>query len=272
MSEKNLPIKVIMQRATDTQKNLPGGTVKFFGEVTPELTQNIIGKFEELKEFYSDLFDENALVPAVGKITVKPEAIAKSHKPNDLCRNCPIIGGDDLDEIYIKVSKKGIQDTIELVKNPPSQKFKANMTAITDIKPVIAEQKISKEIMKIQSDGDFGKIKGNIKVKFFDFDDEFDNNQVRAHINRKLEELGLLEKSSMVSYGERIKFLKVVVESYEEIEKIAAINGVKSIDFFQKYSLPLEEYNSSKIEEYLEKKHENSDIQIGIIDGGYKRE
>lgn len=268
MSEKNLPIKVIMQRATDTQKNLPGGTVKFFGEVTPELTQNIIGKFEELKEFYSDLFDENALVPAVGKITVKPEAIAKSHKPNDLCRNCPIIGGDDLDEIYIKVSKKGIQDTIELVKNPPSQKFKANMTAITDIKPVIAEQKISKEIMKIQSDGDFGKIKGNIKVKFFDFDDEFDNNQVRAHINRKLEELGLLEKSSMVSYGERIKFLKVVVESYEEIEKIAAINGVKSIDFFQKYSLPLEEYNSSKIEEYLEKKHENSDIQIGIIDGG----
>ncbi len=268
MSEKNLPIKVIMQRATDTQKNLPGGKVKFFGEVTPELTQNIIGKFEELKEFYSNLFDENALVPAVGKITVKAEAIAKSHKPNDLCRYCPIIGGEDLDQIYIKVSKKGIQDTIELVKNPPSQKFKANLTAITDIKPIIAEQKISEDIIKIQSSGEFEKIKGSIKVKFFDFDNEFDNNQIQAHINRKLEEIGLLEKSNMVSYGERIKFLKVVVESYEEIEKIAAINGVKSIDFFQKYSLPLEEYNASKIEEYLEKEHENSDIQIGIIDGG----
>lgn len=214
MSEKNLPIKVVMQRATDTQKNLPGGKPKFFGEVTPELQENIIGKFKELQEYYSDLFNENALVPAVGKITMKTEAIAKSHKPNDFCRNCPIIGGDDLHEIYIKVSKKGIQDTIELVQNPPSIKFKANMTAITDIKPIGAEQKISEDIIKKKEEGEFEKIKDKIKVKFFDFDDDFDNNQVQAYVNSKLEQIGLLEKSNMVAYGDRIKFLKVSVESF----------------------------------------------------------
>lgn len=203
---------------------------------------------------------------------MKTETIAKSHKPNDFCRNCPIIGGDDLHEIYIKLSKKGIQDTIELVQNPPSNKFKANMTAITDIKPISVEQKISEDIIKKQEEGEFEKVKDKIKVKFFDLDDDFDNNQVQAYVNSKLEQIGLLEKNSMVAYGDRIKFLKVSVESYDDVQKIAAINGVKSVDFFQEYSLPLEEYDASKLEEYLEKEHEDSDIQIGIIDGGISRD
>lgn len=80
MSEKNLPIKVVLQKATDTQKNKGGGDTKFFGEVTLELQQEIIDKFEKIASFYEDVFNENELVPAVGKITVKQEAIAKSHK------------------------------------------------------------------------------------------------------------------------------------------------------------------------------------------------
>lgn len=92
MSKKNLPIKIVLQKATDTQKNQGGGSTKFFGEVTKELQDEFVGKFEHILEFYEDVFKENEMVPAVGKITVKPEAIAKSHKPNDLCRNCQIIG------------------------------------------------------------------------------------------------------------------------------------------------------------------------------------
>ena len=30
MSEKNLPIKLVLQKATDIQKNPPGGGLKFF--------------------------------------------------------------------------------------------------------------------------------------------------------------------------------------------------------------------------------------------------
>ena len=35
MSEKNLPIKLVLQKATDTQPNKGRGDVKFFGDVTP---------------------------------------------------------------------------------------------------------------------------------------------------------------------------------------------------------------------------------------------
>lgn len=42
------------------------------------------------------MFLKKMKIPAIGKVIVKPEAIAKSHKPDDLCRNCPIIGTEDL--------------------------------------------------------------------------------------------------------------------------------------------------------------------------------
>ena len=158
MSENNLPIKLVLPKKTDIVRNTGGGEIKFFGEVTPELKREITDKFETLLSFYSDVFNENDAIPAVGKITVKPEAIAKSHKPSDLCRNCPIIGSEDLDEIYIKVNKKNIQQTIEMVKNPPSKKFQANMTTIVDIQPIKPEEKISPALQSIVPE-DFGSIK-----------------------------------------------------------------------------------------------------------------
>ena len=34
MGEKNLPIKLIMPRTTDTTNNTGGGNIKFFGKLT----------------------------------------------------------------------------------------------------------------------------------------------------------------------------------------------------------------------------------------------
>lgn len=233
MSEKNLPIKVVLQKATDTQKNLGGGGPKFFGEVTPELQAEISHKFQDVLNFYDDVFTENELVPAVGKITVKPEAIAKSHKPSDLCRKCPIIGSEDLDEIYIKVTKKAIEETVALIQNPPTKTFRANMTAVSDIQPIRTDEKISEDLVEISAQGKFETIKNKIKVKIFNFDDAFDDNQIMSYIMKKLSDYGFLEKHELITYGDRIKFIKIEVSSYEDIVKIASINGVKSIDFFK---------------------------------------
>ena len=183
MSEKNLPIKLVLQRTSDTQKNQGGGGIKFFCEVTKELQDVMTEKFEGVLSYYESVFQESELIPAVGKITVRPEAIAKSHKPNDFCRNCPIIGSEDLGEIYIKVSKKGIEDTLKLIQNPPSERFRANMTAITDIEPITASERISPDLTSISSEGDFDLVRNKIKIKLFDFDDDFDNIQLTEYVS-----------------------------------------------------------------------------------------
>ena len=267
MSENNLPIKLVLQKTTDIMKNTGGGETKFFGDVTPQLKNEIIDKFESLLCFYEDVFLEGENIPAIGKITVKPEAIAKSHKPSDLCRNCPIIGSEDLNEIYIKVSKKAVQETIALVKNPPSQKFKANMTAISDIQPIRPEEKIS-SMLQSAAEENFDSIKKEIKIKLFDFDDDFDNAQIWNYVRRKLRQFHLDNNYKIISYGEHIKFMKMEVNSYEDIITLASINGVKTVSFFQEYSLPRNDFSAIELQTLLDSEYRDSDASIGIIDGG----
>ena len=267
MSKNNLPIKIVLQKTEDIFSNHGGGKTKFFGEVTPQLQTELSNKFEALLEFYADVFKENENIPAIGKVTVKPEAIAKSYKPDDLCKNCSIIGTEDLNEIYIKVKKKSIQETIKSIKNPPSIKFKANMTAVSDIQPIKAGEKISSLLISA-AQNDFSKVKNKIKIKVFDFDDDFDNAQIWDYIKRKLKALGLHEKYEIIRYGEHIKFLKIEIRSYEDIINIASINGVKSIDFFQEYSLPKGNFSSTDLQTLLDCEYVDSEVSIGIIDGG----
>lgn len=272
MKEKNLPIKLVMQKAEDTKSNDGGGHVTFFGEVTSALQSEIENKFAQVLNFYQDVFNENEFVPAVAKITVKPEAIAKSHKPNDLCKKCHIIGGENLGEIFVKLSAKSIQDTINLVRNPPSERFKANLTAVDDIRPITSDEKISKSIIQMVEQNAFDSIKRKIKVKLFNFDDEFDNTQIMDYVFKKFDEYGFGESYDVITYGSSIMYIKVEVETYDDVVKLAGINGVKSVDFFQEYSQPLSNYDCSQLEALLHDDVSESDITIGIIDGGISDE
>lgn len=271
MSEKNLPIKVVLQKQSDSIRNRGGGGNKLFGPFTPELQQEITNKFKDVLEYYKDFFDENELVPAVGKIIVKQDAIAKSHKPNDLCRKCPMIGNGDLNEIYIRISKDSIKETIDLIGSPPSKAFRANLTVVEDIQPIKAEDRISLNLQAYKDEEKYSDIKDKIKLKLFDFDDGYDNLQVEKYVLESLGELGLRDNLEVISYGKKIKYFKVKTNSYVDIEKIASLNGIKSIDFFQEYSLPLNNMDSTGITELLEKESPLVETTIGIIDGGISK-
>jgi hypothetical protein len=271
MASKNLPIKIVLPKEADSKKNKGGGENKFFEEFTPELQTSIAGMFEHVLDYYKDFFSANKMIPAVGKITVKQEAIAKSHKPNELCQRCRIIGSEELHEIYIRVDKKSLIDTVELIKKPPSERFKANLTAIENIKPVMTEDKISRNLEDIATQGDFDRIKGKIKLKLFDFGDDFDNSQIMGYVMSKLHVFGLLENHKIISYGSKIKLVKIEVNSYDDIVNLASINGVRAVDFFQEYSLPLDEFNSTDLQDFLGSEYSESEIRIGIIDGGISK-
>ena len=270
MSNKNLPILMVMPRDQDKLRNTGFPKPKLFEEKSklPELQESIVNMFGSILDYYKDVFASNEFVPAVGKIIVKPEAIAKSYKPNDLCRECPIIGSEELNEIYIKVSQQSIIKTIGLVKNPPTQAFEANLTVIDKIMPVTAKEKISESLVQISTKDDFERIKNKIKIRLFDFGDDFNNNQIMGYVMNKFLEFGYYERQKMVEFGDEIKLIKVSVDSYEDVVKLASINGVKSIDFFQEYSLPQSEPSYADMEAFLGDEYSDSEVRIGIIDGG----
>ena len=268
MSEKNLPIKLVLQKETDTLANPPGGSTKFFSDVTPELKNEIASQFEGVLSYYDDVFSENTLLPAVGKVTVIPDAIAKSHRPNDLCKDCPIIGNAELGTFYIKVKKDTIQETIRRIHTQTSQKFQANLTTISEITPITEAEKITPALKEIHLQGDFDRVKTRIKIKLFDFDDDFDNSIIWNYVMNKLSEYGFSESHEVIAYNDEIKFIKVSVNSFADIDRISSINGVKTVDFFQEYSMPIASYSESILQDIQDERYEESTIQIGIIDGG----
>lgn len=272
MTKKNLPIKLVLQRKTDIKNNQGGGQVKFFSPVTDALQEQICIKFKHVLQFYEKVFNENDQVPAVSKITVKAEAIAKSHKPNDLCRSCSIIGGEDLNEIYIKVTRQSLEETISLVKEPPSKKFEANLTAIEDIQPIQPAEKITQDLYRVSEQGKIENVRNQIKIKLFDFGNEFDNTQILNYVLKKLKTLKLPGDLERISYGEKVNYLKVKIQSFEDIEKIASINGVKSIDFFRQYSAPLISSINADLVQKLNIESPESEVLIGVIDGGISQQ
>ncbi|NFF80408.1 S8 family peptidase [Clostridium botulinum] len=268
MEKNNLPIKIVLQRNEDIKPNMPGGKIKFFGEVNDKLQTTVIDKLKNLEEYYEDIFDYSEKIPVVGKIRVKKKAIAKSHKPERFCKDMPIIGAEHLDEIYFKVTKSGIKHTIEMINLLPSKEFKANLTTIEDITPYIDKDKISADLLNNCEKEGFEKIKNKIKIKLFDFQDDFDNALIEKYVNEQLEKLMLYEKAKIIKYGEKLKYIKVEVNTYDQIVQLSKINGIKKIDFFRKYNtkLSIKDENANK---FISPENNNeSNTIIGIIDGG----
>ncbi len=93
-------------------------------------------------------------------------------------------------------------------------------------------------------------------------------------LNISLDEFLILHDSdrtnteSFAKLIQYIKFLKIEVTSYNDIIKLSSINGVKTVDFFQEYSLPQNNFSSTELQILLDSEYRDSDVTIGIIDGG----
>lgn len=264
MDEKKLPIKLVMQQDNYIFPNLPGGSPKFFGEVTEGLKEEVIHEFKDISDYFDDFFEENPFIPVIGKVKMKEEAIAKSHKPNTLCKYCPIVGSEDLEENYIKVTKEGIQKTIEYIRTSNSKYLGANLTAVAEISAFKPKDKLSIGLRKELKEESFSK---RVKLKCFDFGNDYDNQQVHTYVKRKLSELDL--DYEYKDFGVNLNYYVLDLPESQVIQQLAEINGIRKIDVFQKYYLP-QQINQVSINSNYNINPDGtlSDVIIGIIDGG----
>lgn len=264
---------IVMPNDEDSKSNRGGGDYRQFCEVTPELQQEFIRQLEHVATFFKDVFQENPHVPGVGIVRMKPEAIAKSHKPSGLCRHCPIIGSRNLDENYIKVTPNSIQETIQLIREPLDQKSKvlANLSAIKEIFPYAAKEKVSKSLQQLSSQN-FDKIKTRIKLKLFDFGNKSDNTYIENYVKSQLAKLQFTQCQE-IQYGSNIHYYKLAISQPGDIQLLSEINGVRTIDFFPQFTQPLSTVEVKEFQKFLdENPSPESELRIGIIDGGISEE
>ncbi len=266
MNEKNLPVKIIIPQERDIAKNKGRGKIRYFRTITQQFVDNITDKFVRVSEFYNDIFNENKYLPVVGKIILLEDAIAKSHRPNDLCQDLNIIGAGDLQELYIKITRQGIRKTIGRINSPKrSQKLEANLTTIEDILPIYAEEKLSSNLKRILMQKEMAYVR-KIKIKCFDFGNEYDNIIIRQYVENKIKSLGYNFEYKI--FGEHLNFFKLENVKLSDLDTLSRINGIKLIDIFTEYVVPSDN-NKSRSNFFNEDEDVAvSDTIIGIIDSG----
>src|SRR5262245_7537406 len=107
-----LPIKVVVpsdQRDYRPQRPGGGGPTEFV-TVDHALREALNNQVDGVAEYFGQAFRLTSDIPAVATLKLRPEAIAKTHRPTDLFSpdTCPIIGGNDAGELYISVRPQGL--------------------------------------------------------------------------------------------------------------------------------------------------------------------
>lgn len=266
------PIKLVKIRDSDVKPNQGnGGDAKVFGKVTPELRKNLATQVNNINELFKDRFKNNTVVPAVAKVKMKNEAIAKSHRPTNLFskKTCPIIGVGNSNELYLEVTPTGLRNLEERIVNSNAKTVKANISTLSKIEPFLPEDAIKNT--NLSNYGDNNKY---VKVKLFKFLDEKVNAAVEEELKKHLESnKAKIEKK--INYSDNISVYKVLVDDNSLIENIADFGAIKSLSSFpvlttyRPSQAPAQELENLPV--FLPS-DEKSYPYVGVVDSGVSSE
>jgi hypothetical protein len=275
MSAERFDIIKLGLRDNDIKKNdSGGGDPKYFAEgCGKELRDFISARINNLKQAFSNDFARYPEVPAVGKVRLKKDALAKSHRPikifND--KTCPIIGVDRFGELLIKVTPDRLDNLAKIVQETKSPQAEANITAIEDIAPNNINDVLAGIDLKTLKEK-YRKNPGEpIKVQLFDYKDVNANNKNKEIFNKLVAQLGA-EVLGIIKYSDTLISYKVKVPKESALEILASYIGVRKLTFFPRYKVEPSRKNplmQSIDVSTLKMPDNNEDYPVvGLVDSG----
>ncbi len=229
MQKKDYPIKVVEIRSTDHRPppENQGGSSKVFCDVTNELRQNLSEQVFAAHNYFLDQFKRWPDIPAVVKITLKEEALAKSHRPTALlrARTCPIIGVLSFGEVLVSATPDGLNKLANEIKTTSSEKPIANISAIEKIEPYrVQENRVGVDSKGINS---LLKKKIPLKIHTFDHGDNEVNERIKTALIDYAHEQGVeLEE---LHYGTRFSGFKTTAQAKKITEAFESFMGLQSL-------------------------------------------
>lgn len=274
VKENYLPIRRIQSSEDFLQKYDGGGGSgpKWFlsaGEYESH-KEFLVSTLEQIHMNYYKKYEEYPHIPIVMKALMKDEALAKSHRPIDLFNSdtCPIVGIENFRELLISTTKNGLEKLEKRIKQPTSEKQKANITAIQEIKEYNEKDKLlglSTAELKEKS------LKNNeicLKVILFDHQDSEINEKNKNAFRKWVKEKNL--KIQNIGALEELNIWRIFVDSEKQIENICKHPSVKAISYFPKFNLiQSKESISEKPQIDYPTPNDNYDYaKVGVIDSG----
>lgn len=237
-NQEHLPIKIVV--TSDADMRTPhggGGKRKDFGERLDEaLRVSLLRDVGNLAGFFDAEFTKSNL-PAVARVRLAKDAIAKSHRPSRLLdRTCPIIGNEDFGELLVSVRPEGLARFKDLVGQTTDKKIISDLGKITAIEPyrvqdVIGGQSIKHFTAHLRE----AKVR-ELKYRLFTHRESRVDRELILAMEDFAKSLGM-EAPVEMRYAPGLRLYRVVLPSPETAVELAGFVGAQSLDQFHHFSV-----------------------------------
>ncbi|WP_444893294.1 S8 family anti-phage peptidase IteS [Microbulbifer sp. TRSA001] len=274
MSNENNPIKIVEINKTDHREPRPPGPIehKIFGDgATQSHRSKLARNTENTLSYLKSYLLEWPGVPGVAKVTLKEEALAKSHRPTALfsTRSCPIIGTMGYGEILISATLDGLSELKRRILESETKRQVANISAIEKIEPYSKDERTQgfstkqRDILCRES--------GTVKLRLFDHKDEIKNANLREALYNyaQLNEINIRE----LRYGNSRDLLAIEPNSAVDTEKLSRFIGLRSLDPMPSYrptdfGVQTTPVGSANVDSFPPPTPDGHYPVVGVIDSG----
>lgn len=221
--EKKLPLKVVPQLQRDFYRpEYNGGGKKVFGPVDAEFRDMLAAQVIGIRDQFWTAFKEFPNVPAVARAKIRPDAIAKSHRPTTVLsqRTCPIIGAEGLGELLLSVTSTGLDNLARRIETDKTKEGIANLSTLQAFEPYRPVIDVPKEAVA--------------KVKLFRHKDEGRDAAVDATFYALVRRFGVREPHE-IHYGRGLKIFRMELNRPEIVQAVSTYVGTQSVGPFPVY-------------------------------------
>lgn len=229
-----LPIKIVEYTKEDFSRPEPGGTARkiFDNYVTPEIRQRNVQQLNFVERYFNNWFKEEPHLPAVAKVILKKDALAKSHRPSGLFapNTCPIIGCRDFGELFVSVTRHDLINLRRKILTDQNRTSMANISTIDKIEPFTAKDAIG------YIDPDNLKKVHELRLRLFTHNSPSVDRVLFQKFTKFVENMNLPTPQE-ISYAKNMKIFKLADVQLNHIDKLARFAGTQSLGTFPHFDL-----------------------------------
>jgi serine protease AprX len=234
-----LPLKVVWAHKDRDYRMDPnsGGQNKIFEPVTAGLRRQFVADVGKVQSAFAQSFKTQPTLPAVAKVELKPEAVAKSHRPTVLFneQTCPIIGVDKPGELLVSVNPAGLERLIHELADGRTVKHRANISTLKHLLPFKSADALDGETPEVIASS-ARRDRQPIRVQLF----RHASDELNKRIDKQARELAESQKISEfeeLDYGEGIRVFAIRGASAQAVRALSEFVGTQGIGLFPDFRI-----------------------------------
>ncbi len=270
--ERHLPIKIVIPSKKDIRKpESTGGPRKIFCNIDSSVCNGFVRQISDVNKYFEPVFRRYPNLPAVAKIILKEDALAKSHRPTGLLNNttCPIIGVRKIGELLVSIRPQGLSALSSKFQRKLSKSATADISTIKQIEPYSELDAIGPYGYK-KLDEYIEKGVDIFKLRLFRHSNRALDGNLRKELLNKVSALGLGSPDN-IHYSSGIRIFRIRGVTSEKLRDLAKFVGTRSISTFPRYKAiktSAHRVNVLSIDDFPPPQEAENYPTVGIIDTG----